>query len=87
MTQATLFVTDDGQSIYLIKDSLAMVAPLVRAAVWRWCWRRVEEEHLHPMQADGGYGTFVQLVLQLLKSWDEPEGGPQWRAYLRPAFL
>ena len=41
---ATLVETDNGQLVGFCRDSPAFVRDEVRAAVWRWRWRNVEEK-------------------------------------------
>ena len=77
--------TDLGDTLDLQRDSPAMVRHMVRGAVRRWRWKKVEERHPCIRQGDGGHGAFVQPLFQLLKPKDLEEWGPAQRGALRSA--
>ncbi len=62
-----------------------MARHLVRDAVRRWRWKKVEDRHPCLRQGVGGHGAFMQPLFQLLRPRDSEEWGPMQRGALRSA--
>ena len=79
----TVVVDDLGHRVDLAVDPPALVRQLVRAAVRRWRWRRLELRHPYIAKGRGGYGPFIQPLLRLLDAPPGPEWGPAQQGALR----
>ena len=79
--------TDRGHRLDLTRDSPAMVRCCIRDSVWRWRWRRLEANHPHLKQDEGGHGILVRPLFRLLSSSNQPEWGREQRGALRSAIM
>ncbi len=77
--------TDLGHELDLSRDPPAMIVHEVRVAVWRWRWRRLEANHPHLKQDDGGHGIMVEPIYRLLEARCSDEWGASQKAALRSA--
>ncbi len=86
VVDAKTLITHDGVVLNLCRDSPAYVAGLVRQAVWRWRWKRVEKKHIHIRQNDEGHGLFIDPLFRVLKAKDSEEWNGSQKGALRSAF-
>ena len=75
--------TDCGTTLDLCRDSPAHVRSEVKAAVWRWRWRKVEEKIPALHSGQGGHGAHLHPIFRLLQSRPSVNWGPQEQGALR----